>query len=177
MNFLDVFIVIGLAWGACVGFKKGFIIELFTFLALFFGLYAAIHFTDFTVGLIQDKTASESSNLPAIAFGLTFLAVGAMVYFGGKALEKVVKVVQLSLLNKLLGVVFGILKTLFMIGSLILIFESFDEKKDFIANETKEASLLYLPAKSVISFVIPAFKESTLFIKEALNDEELLSAE
>ena len=107
MNFLDILIVCLLGWAAWKGFKKGFIIELFTFLALFIGLYAGVHFSDLISEFLMEKMDLEpSSYLPIVSFAIVFLAIGAMIYFGGKALEKVIKVVQLSLVNKLFGIFF-----------------------------------------------------------------------
>jgi len=104
MNFLDILIVCLLAYAAWKGFKKGFIIELFTFLALFIGLYAGIHFSDFVSEFLMEKmNLSPSSYLPIISFAIVFLAIGAMIYFGGKALEKLIKTLQLGLINRILG--------------------------------------------------------------------------
>jgi len=110
MNFLDLVILIPIGYAAWLGFKKGLIIEVFTLLALFVGLYAGIHFSEFVVEKLKTTFDWNSSYISPVAFTLTFLGVGAMVYFGGKALEKVVKAVMLSPLNKVGGVFFGILK-------------------------------------------------------------------
>lgn len=172
MNYLDFFIVAALLWGGWKGFKHGFIYELFTFLALFIGLYAGIHFSDYAVDLLTKDGDEPSKYLPVIAFALTFLAVGAMVYFAGKALEKVIKVVQLSIVNKLLGAFLGALKFAFFCGTAIVLMESYDEKNDFITDETKEGSLLYHPVQGVVRTTIPAFNQSALFVKDALTDNE-----
>ena len=97
-----------------------------------------------------------------------------MVYFGGKAIEKVIKIVQLSLLNKLLGAVFGLLKATFLLGALIMIFDSYDDRNDFIDDSTKDGSLFYHPAKNILMFCIPAFEESSLYIKQVLSEDEAL---
>mgnify|MGYP002628348442 CR=1 FL=1 len=182
MSFLDILIFCLLGYAGWKGFKKGFIIELFTFLALFIGLYAGIHFSDFVSEfLMESMNLSPSSYLPVISFAIVFLAIGAMIYFGGKALEKVVKVVQLSLVNKLFGILFSVLKMTFIIGALLIMAESYDEKNNFASQETKDSSLLYYPFQSVVSTCIPAFEESTLFLKNVLldgneelpNDEEI----
>ena len=47
MNFLDFIFIALFLFAAWKGFKRGFVIELFTFLALFLGLYAGIHFSNF----------------------------------------------------------------------------------------------------------------------------------
>lgn len=172
MNFLDILFSVAFVYAAWTGFKKGLIISLFTFLALFIGLYAGIHFSDYGAKILRFDLGMESEYVPLISFIVVFLAVGAMVYFGGKALEKVIKVIQLNALNKLLGIVFSVLRTTFFLGSFILIIEGFDERNDFIPEETKEGSLLYYPIKSAVLICIPAFEESMLFVKNSMHSEE-----
>ena len=174
MNFLDILIVCLLIYAGWKGFKKGFIIELFTFLALFIGLYAGIHFSDFVSEFFIERFEMDpsSSTLPIVSFILIFLAMGAMIYFLGKTLEKVVKVVQLSLLNKMFGVGFSILKMIFIVGVLLLLAESYDEKNEFVSQESKDASLLYYPFQNTVTTCIPAFEESTLFLKNFLLEKQ-----
>ena len=168
MNFIDIIFIILFSLAAWRGFKKGFIIELFTFLALFVGLYAGIHFSDVVANGLKNSFNISSEYLPTISFLIIFLIVGAMVYFGGKALEKLVSAIQLSLVNKLLGVFFSALKITFIFGGFILLAESFDEKGDFISEETKNESLVFYPIKELVTSCIPSFEQSTLFLKETL---------
>jgi membrane protein required for colicin V production len=172
VNYLDIFIAAALVWGAWKGFKKGFIYELFMFLALFIGLYAGIHFTDFIVERFVSEEDLDSSYAPLVVFSLIFLAVGAMVYFAGKTLEKMIKVVRLSLINKLLGLFFGVLKFAFFCGALILLIEGYDDRKNIISEETKNGSLLYNGVHLTVLYAIPAFGESSLFLKDVLLEEE-----
>ena len=171
MNFIDVVIIAALIYAGWKGFKKGFVIELFTFLAFFLGLYAGIHFSDYIAGLLVDESEAHQSYMPAAAFTLVFLAIGAMVYFGGKSLEKVVKIAQLNLLNKLLGVFFSVLKMIFGIGVLILLMESYDKSEQFVSSETRDGSFIYRPTKKIVTFCIPAFESSMLLLKDTLFDE------
>lgn len=174
MNYIDIFLIGCIGYAVWTGFRKGFIIELFTFLALFFGLYAGIHFSDFAAEFLETKVGLTSEYMPVISFTITFLLIGAMVYFAGKAIEKVVKVVQLSLLNKLGGILFSVSKMIFILGGIILLLESYDEKSDFIDEETKSGSLFYNPIKSITLFAIPAFEESTIFLKNTLQNKDLI---
>lgn len=174
MNYLDIFILIVLIWFGWIGFKKGLILEVFTFLALFLGLYAGINFSDLISSILTDYLGMTSEYIPVISFLVIFLAVGAMVYFGGKALEKVVKVVRLTPFNKLAGLFFGSAKGLFLLGAVIILTESFDERNDIIETETKEESLLYLPLKNTTTTCIPAFEESTIFLKNSLKENDTI---
>lgn len=164
MNYLDILLVLPLIFGAWRGFKKGFIIEIFTLLALLVGIYAGIHFSDFVSNGLRNNGVT-TKYLPVIAFTITFLGVGAMVFFAGKALERVIKAVALSPLNKVAGLLFGLLKMLYLCSAILVILESIDEKNDFIPSEQKEGSLLYIPVKETSLKTIPRLRESTLFLQ------------
>ena len=87
MNFLDILILIPILYGAYKGFKHGFVIELFTLLAILVGIYVGIHFSDYTANWLKSSLEIDSEYLPVIAFTFTFLIVGAMIFFAGKMIE------------------------------------------------------------------------------------------
>lgn len=163
MNYLDILLAIPLIIGAWRGFKKGFIIEFFTLLALLVGIYAGIHFSDFVADFLHDNFGMTSDYVPVIAFTITFLGVGAGVYFAGKALERVISMVALSPVNKMLGLFFGLLKMLFLLSALLVITESYDEKGNFLPENLKSESLLYQPISKLSLVTIPALRYSRLF--------------
>lgn len=171
MNFLDIVILVPLVYAAYKGFKHGFIIELFTLLAILVGIYVGIHFSDGVASWLKSSFGWDSVYLPVLAFTITFLGVGAMIYFGGKVLEKMIKVVNLSPLNKAAGVVFALIKAIYVVSVLLVMIESYDEKGNFFPEQTKEKSLLYNPVKNVSQKTIPALAESTIFVKNALQPE------
>ena len=171
MNFIDIIIIVPLGYAAWQGFKKGFIIELFTLLALLVGIYAGIHFSDWTAQFIRDSFHVEGKYIPVVAFSLTFLAVGAMVYFAGKMIEKMNQVVNLSPVNKILGIVFALLKMLYTLSIGIILLETYDERGEFIPQDIKTESLLYTPVKVIASATIPAIEESTIWLKNNVNAE------
>src|ERR1044071_2990815 len=104
MNFLDILLLIPLGYAAWKGFQHGFIIELFTLLAILVGIYVGIHFSDFVAAWMKKAFSGGPPHLPVIPFTITFLGVGAMIYFGGKVVEKMIKVVNLSPVNKVFGI-------------------------------------------------------------------------
>lgn len=171
MVFVDILIFIPLIYAAWKGFQHGIIIEVFTLLALFVGIYAGIHFSDYTAKWLRDSFSWESDYLPVIAFTLTFLAVGAMVYFAGKMIEQVAKVTSLSPANKFFGVLFAVLKMTYFISVFLVLIESYDDKGHFIPEEMKEESMLYTPVSKVSTTLTPALKQSTIFIKNKLYSD------
>ena len=88
-----------------------------------------------------------------------------MVYFAGKAIERVVKVTGLTPLNKGLGVFFGLLKMIYFVSVFIVIIETYDEKNDFFKKpDTKSEKWIpaYKPTTS-------AKRVKTSMIKPCLN--------
>lgn len=171
MNFLDIIIIVPLAYAAYVGFKKGFIIAIFTLLALLIGIYAGVHFSDGLAGFVKSSLGWDSEYLPVISFTVTLLLVGAMVYFAGVLIEKAVKVVQLGLINRIAGLVFSLLKMVYILSIAFVLFESYDEKMEFFPPQTKDGSLLYQPVKNLSTQTIPGLEESTIFLKNAFQPE------
>lgn len=163
MEIIDLIILIPLVYGAWKGYKKGFVMELFTILALLVGLYAAFHFSDKITEFIVGKTHEKPGYLPAISFLLLFLAVGAMIYFGGKALEQILKIAQLSLLNKGIGSFIGILKWGYVIGCILVLFHSLDNEEKFFPKQNKENSILYSIVTGLVSNTIPGVTQTHLF--------------
>jgi membrane protein required for colicin V production len=173
MNFVDVLILVPLIYAGWKGFKHGVIIEVFTLLALLVGIYAGIHSSDFAANWLRNSVGWESLYVPTVAFTLTFLAVGAMVYFAGKMIEQMVKVTNLTPVNKFAGIFFAVLKMSYFVSVFLVLVESYDEKGDFFPQETKESSLLYQPVFKLSTSSIPALKNSTLFVQNMFENDSL----
>lgn len=171
MNFVDILILVPLIYAGWKGFQHGIIIEVFTLLALLVGIYAGIHFSDFTAKWLKETFGWESEYLPVVAFTLTFLAIGAMVYFAGKMIEQVARVTNLTPVNKFFGIIFAVLKMTYFVSVFLVVLESYDEKGDFLPPSMKSKSLLYKPVLAVSTTTIPALKESTIFVKNALSSD------
>lgn len=171
MNAIDIVLLVPIIYAAWKGFKHGLIIEIFTLLALFVGVYAGIHFSDMTAGFLRNSAGMTSKYVPVIAFTLTFLGIGAMVYFLGKTIEKIIKVTQLTPINKLAGVFFSVLKYLYILSTFLVLLESYDEKIGFFPPKVKEESLLYHPVMQVSKVSIPGMSESTIFLHNLMDTD------
>ncbi|MFM8243584.1 MAG: CvpA family protein [Crocinitomicaceae bacterium] len=163
MNFLDIIIAIPLVYGAYKGFRNGFIMEIFTILALFVGLYAAFTFSDQLTEMFVDTQHEEPEYLPPLIFIVLLIGVGFGVYFAGKALEKVIKAAMLSTPNRIAGGIIGTAKFLYFTGSMLMFMTSIDKGEKFISADTKENSLLYRFSTEFVSKTIPGATETYLY--------------
>jgi membrane protein required for colicin V production len=127
MSLIDIVLLLPLAYGSWRGFKSGFILGVFSLLAIVVGIYVAVHFSD----MVSDffiKNVGGYSSAPAFAFTFTFLVVGAAVYFGGVTLEGLLKASNLSVLNRLVGLVFGFLTSFFILSVILLNYQKLYKK-------------------------------------------------
>lgn len=163
MNLIDLIIIIPIAWFAYRGFKKGLILEVFSLLSFFAGIYSAIHFSDFASNLLSENFKIKSEYLPLISFALTFLAVVILINLLGRLITKLVNAVALSSVNKIVGAAFSVLKIALVLGVVLGFINTANEKFQFMSEETKESSLLYHPLIKTTETVLPAIKESKYY--------------
>ena len=164
MNILDIVLIIPLLYGTWIAFHKGFIMALFTILAFIIGLYAAFHFADqFSLFISSQSNSSMPKYLPAFSFLVLFLVVGICIYFGGKTLEKALKLSQLSLMNKLLGSAFGLLKWAYIVGGSLVFINAVDSKEQVLTNKLKTESILYPLLDGLIRNSIPDVTNTELY--------------
>lgn len=135
--------------------------ELFTILALVVGLYAAFNFSD-QFSKYMEFAKVDHSYMPALSFLVLFLAVGAMVYFGGKALEQVLKIAQLSTINKVVGASLGLLKWLYVSACVLMFFVSLDKNEKVIKKSNKENSFMYAINSGVLKYSLPGVKHTDM---------------
>ncbi|MFT4682617.1 MAG: membrane protein required for colicin V production [Flavobacteriales bacterium] len=175
MNVFDIICLILLTYAGWKAFRKGFIIEIFGILALFAGIYGGIYFSDGVARWLSENVKMKDEWLPAAAFTATFLIVLIAVYFLGRMITKLLDIASLSLVNKIAGAFFGVLKWALIISVALMLFHPLNEQVELISKETKESSLLYQPIHDLSSTVIPALKESDFY--KYLQEQEWITKE
>jgi len=168
MGVLDIILAIPILWFAYKGFSKGLIIELATLLALLLGIYVAIKFSDLTESYLINNLDFHGKYTHIIAFSLTFIGVVLLVNLVGRLVSKIADMVMLGWLNKLAGVVFGVLKAAFILSILIYIVNRLDVKEHLITPELKQESKLYKPIEGLSLKVFPYLEEGGTAIRDAI---------
>lgn len=135
------------------GFKNGLIVELASLLSLYIGIYVAVKFSS-VVGNALGDTLSTSKTGKVIAFVLTFLAVVIGIHYLAKALSKIASIVFLGWLNKMGGVVFGLLKTVLIVGIVLSLFQKVNYKNALVSKETQDKSLFFHPILKTSDFLL-----------------------
>jgi len=160
-----------LLWAAYRGYTKGFIVQLATLAALLLGILGAVMFSDFTSGLIIKKFDVSGQYLPMISFAVTFIAIVIGVHLLAKMINKLLEAVALGFVNRLLGVLFSVLKIAFVVSIILVLVNKVDSKYNFIPDETKDNSLLYKPLSNFAPMIFPYLNFDKM--KEKIDTEQI----
>ncbi|MDX9782622.1 MAG: CvpA family protein [Bacteroidales bacterium] len=158
LNTADIIILICLIPALFAGFMKGFVRQVAAVLALILGVWAGYHFSDFVSNKLISWISVNQNILNIISFAVIFIGVLILVNLAGKAIEGLVKLVLLGWLDKLLGIVFAIIKYAFILSILIYILESVDELFRFLPEETLKESILYGYLSKIAPVIFPYLK-------------------
>jgi len=153
MNLLDVILGLLLAFGLYKGLKNGLFVELASIIALIAGIFGAIHFSYITGEYLAENLHWDEKYMNIASFMITFIIILVLVYLLAKLLTKIADFAMLGLLNKIAGGIFGALKVAVVVGAVLVFFDTVNQAKNIIDEETKNESVLYGPLKEIGAFI------------------------
>ena len=159
MNILDIILLICFVPAIIQGLRKGFIAQAVSIISIVAGIWASARFADIVAAWIGQYITASEQVLKLVAFALILIVVFLVLAALGKMLEGVFRLVMLGWLNKLLGVVFALLKTVLIVGLLIIAFTSLNDTFKFVQESVLNDSVLYPPLKKLAFEVFPYLKE------------------
>ncbi len=162
MNILDIILLICFIPALVQGIRKGFIAQAISIISIIVGIWASARFADVVAAWVAQYITASEQVMKVVAFALILIVVFFLLGLLGKALEGIFNFVLLGWLNKLLGVVFALLKTALIVGLVIMAFSSLNDTFHLVKEEVLNESVLYPPLKKVAFDVFP-------YIKDMLN--------
>lgn len=155
MNYIDIVLVILLVFSAIGGFKNGLIVELASLAALILGIWGAIHFSYVTSDFLIENLNFNSEHLPVISFIVTFIVIVILVHIVANVVDKMVETIMLGFVNKLAGLVFGVLKAALILSIILLVFDKIDKDVKILPESTKSESRMYEPIRNLAPSIFP----------------------
>ena len=162
MNFIDIIILLLLAWSLFRGFKNGLFIEVASVAALILGIWGSIRFSGFTAHRLIELFDMQSEYLGLISFILTFVIIVVLVHFLAKVMDKLMKAVALGFLVRILGVAFAVIKVVLILSVFFVILETVDQQKKVLPRESVESSRLYRPVADFAPMLFPIIEGGDL---------------
>ncbi|MEP6513817.1 MAG: CvpA family protein [Parafilimonas sp.] len=166
---IDIVFAIIIVLAIIKGFQKGLIVALFSFIAIFIGLAAALKLSALVASYLDKSVNISSQWLPIISFAVVFIIVIILVRLGARVIEKSVQAVLLGWVNKLGGILFYLIIYITVFSVLLFYAEQLNLLKPEIIS--KSVSYKYVQPwgpKAINAFgqVIPIFKDMFTQLEE-----------
>lgn len=155
MNYIDIALGILLVLAAISGFRKGFVSEVASLAALILGIWGAIKFSYITSDFLIENLSLETDYMGVISFVVTFVVIVILVHIVGNTVNNLLNIVMLGFVNKLAGLVFGILKSALILSIILVVFDKIDDDVHILNEKTKENSRMYEPIRSFAPSIFP----------------------
>jgi membrane protein required for colicin V production len=159
MNWLDATIVIILILSLVTGFINGLVKEVASLAALILGIWGAIKFSTFTAEKLYDYFDMTGHYVGVIAFLITFGIIVVIIHFIGILADKVVSAASLGFINRILGIVFVLLKSVLIMSVFFVVLNAIDARKPFLPKKTIEESKFYNPISDIAPVIFPIIGE------------------
>jgi Uncharacterized membrane protein, required for colicin V production len=159
MNWIDLIIIVILILSFISGFTNGFVKEVASLLALVLGIWGAIKFSAFTAAKLYDWFDMNGQYVGIISFVITFIIIVVIIHFIGALADKLVDAVALGFFNRILGMVFGVIKSVLILSVLFTILNVLDTRHHFLPREKIEGSKFYMPISDIAPALFPVIGE------------------
>ena len=133
MAILDIVLLLCFIPAIVSGISKGFVKQVIDFVAILLAAWAAFRFSTVLAGWLGTYVTLDETVLKVICFVLGFF-------------------------NRLLGLVFGVLKVGLILGLVILLFESLNSTLNIVKPEATENAVVYNALKDVANAIFPILK-------------------
>jgi len=159
MNLLDIILGIILIFSFFQGTKKGLFVTLASLIGLVLGIIGAIYFSDYAASYINEWFSWKEQTTSFVAMAVTFIAIVIIVNWAGKFLTKIADFAFLGIFNKLLGGVFNMIISAFIVSVIFMFFNEWNATAYVISEEKKNNSYLYEPVANLAPLVLPNLVE------------------
>lgn len=124
MSWFDIAIVAIVIFGAYRGYREGFLMELFSLLAIVLGILGAFKLLGLALIFLADRFDIDKKMLPYVAFAIVFIIIVLIVMLIGRTLRLSIDKSFLGRVDEIAGSFLGAIKTVFLISVLMWILSS-----------------------------------------------------
>ncbi|MDE3125754.1 MAG: CvpA family protein [Bacteroidota bacterium] len=169
---IDVVMFILVIVGLLKGLKRGFIVAIFSIVAVIAGLVIAFKTFEWVAVWLQTQTALNSQWMSFVAFALVLLVVMIGIHFIANVLQQAIEMLWMGFLNKLLGIVLYV----FLYTSIGAIIIFYAVQVHVLSNTVIHSSKIYPAIEKYVpmllhkvGLVIPFLQQSVLRLRDILH--------
>lgn len=146
LHSLDILILLALAFGVIRGFMTGAIRQVVTLIGTVLAIILAVELMNPVGSAVGAAVGLSERFYPVAGLLAVFLIVQIAVLFAARALESVVKIVRLTIVNRAAGAIVGLGKAALVVSIIFVALAFFDVPEP----DKREASLLYHDVAGVL---------------------------
>jgi membrane protein required for colicin V production len=166
LSKIDIVLAIILAIGAYLGYRRGFLMELFFLLSIVLGIFVGFKLMRWGMEVLQREFNADKTFLPFISFIIIFVLVMVLVIFFGRRVKNSLDATFLGRVDALAGAVLGMIKYAFCLSVIIWLAESLKIK---VPESWSSGSQLY-PVTAKVAHHLSGFLGSFIpFFKEIFH--------
>ena len=159
MSIVDIILLFCFIPAVFQGLRKGFIAQAISIISIIAGIWASAHFAEMASAWVAQYITASEQVLKLVSFALILIVVFLVLAAIGKILEGMFNLVSLGWLNKLLGLIFALIKTGLLVGLGIMAFASINETFNLVQEAVLNESVLYPPLKGLVFEVFPYLRD------------------
>ena len=157
-SFLYIIIAIPFVWAIYMGFTKGFVKQLATLGALILGIYGGAKLSGWLGDFFHRKFDVAIKLSQVVSFVIIFIGVLILVHFLAKIIQSSMKAGGLGALDKILGVLFAMMKAFIIVGVILSFLNMINRKVVLVEQKDIDKSFLYNPIVKATEAVFPSIK-------------------
>ena len=157
-NIFDIILGVLIVGSLYSGYKKGFVYQAISLLAIVMSVYIAINFSDWVARLIS-QYIDFGGVLSLVSFMITFLASLFIAHKLAQWIDQSLKFLLLGGINRVFGMGFSLLKAVLIMSAILLFVDGVNKRLGWIEQKQVKESRLYEPIKNLIPDYLPFVKQ------------------
>lgn len=166
MSKIDIVLALLLMLGAYLGYKRGFLAELFFVAALILGVLVGFKLTGWGVDYLHKQFNADTVFLPYISFFVIFILVVVAVIFLGDRIKHLMDDTFLGRVDSIAGAILGLVKYAFCASVILWLSHRIELR---FPNSWTQGSWLYPKTLAFASSVSDFFAGFLPFFKETFK--------
>lgn len=158
MTILDIVLLLCLIPGVVSGYSKGFVNQLVDLVVIVAGACVALRFSTMVSAWLADYVTWDKNVLYIVSFIILVVAVAFVLNLVGGVVTKTLHTLKLGWVNRICGVLLGILKTVVLLAIPVMVFQSLNAQFDLVDPERLQTSRAYGFLCDFANAVFPYFK-------------------
>lgn len=155
MNIFDLVVYLALAWAVFNGWRRGFLLQMLSLVAVVAALYlGAIYGAELGYLLGMKGTTAQIGGFITI-FMVSLIAIA----IAGRLLRGVLKFAGLGIVDTLLGILFSVAKVALIVSVMFSWFAALNRDYKLASREKIESSRWFEPAVEITDKLTPYFEQ------------------